>query len=387
MRLAIYCDFAYRRAEAELWAEVAFVRFLGAVAGQLDGATLVGRLDPVEMPWHHRVPGRIDFEPLPFYSSLARPLAAGRALVESVRRFWRVLDRVDAVWLFGPHPLALAFAALAAVRRRPIALGVRQDLRHYTRTRRPNRVDLQIAAHALEGCFRLLSRRCAVVVVGTALAVPYRAARALLETTVSLASEADIAPADERDYSGQLRVLSVGRLDPEKNALLLADVLEELVRRDSRWRLVVCGDGILAAELAETISRRGLQERAEFVGYVPLEAGLWDLYRSSHFLLHTAWTEGVPQVLFEAFAQRLPVVATAVGGVADVARGAALLVPPGDAWRCADALAAFAGDEGLRARLVAGGVDRARAHSLESQTSRVALFLEEALGRARSERR
>ena len=79
--------------------------------------------------------------------------------------------------------------------------------------------------------------------------------------------------------------------------------------------------------------------------------------------------------------------ATAVGGVAEVARGAALLVPPGDAWRCADALAAFAGDEGLRARLVAAGVDRARAHSLESQTSRVALFLEEALGRARSERR
>ena len=44
-------------------------------------------------------------------------------------------------------------------------------------------------------------------------------------------------------------------------------------------------------------------------------------------------TEGVPQVILEAFAARLPVVATDVGGVADVVADRGLLVPPVDSER------------------------------------------------------
>jgi glycosyltransferase involved in cell wall biosynthesis len=381
VRLGIFCDFCYRRADGALWAELAFVRFLSALSEEFDGTTLVGRLDPRDAPWHHRVPDVIDFQPLPFYASLARPAAAGRTIVGALRGFWKVLDRVDAVWLFGPHPLALAFAALAAVRRRPIALGVRQDFPAYMRTRHPDRPGLRLIAVALEACYRVLARRCAVVVVGPALARHYAAARRLLEATVSLASERDIvgaAATDQRDFSGELRILSVGRLDPEKNPLLLAAVLEKLVARDPRWRLVVCGEGILADELDAELRRRGVDDRAEMVGYIPVEAGLMDLYRSAHFVLHCAWTEGVPQVLFEAFAQRVPVVATDVGGVAETVRGAALLVPPDDADRCADALDALVADATLRSRLIAAGAELARQHSLEAETRRVADFLTEA---------
>jgi glycosyltransferase involved in cell wall biosynthesis len=233
-----------------------------------------------------------------------------------------------------------------------------------------------------------MARRCAVVVVGPALACHYRHARRLLEITVSLASEQDIADpaAARRGFSGERRILSVGRLDAEKNPLLLAAVLEELVKRDRRWRLTVCGEGALAGELAAELRRRGVDGHAELVGYIPVEGGLWDLYRSCDVLLHCAWTEGVPQVLFEAFAQRLPVVATAVGGVPDAVGGAALLVPPGDARRCADALEALAADEELRTRLVAAGSELAREHSLEAETRRVTGFLVDALGSAPTSR-
>ena len=176
-------------------------------------------------------------------------------------------------------------------------------------------------------------------------------------------------------------MLSVGRLDAEKNPLLLADVLARLHARNPRWRLVVCGDGPLKSDLEARLGELGVRERAELAGYVPVEEGLLDLYRSSHLLLHCSWTEGVPQVLYEAFAQRLPVVATDVGGVRDAADGAVLLVPPGDADAAATALETLAADESLRDQLVEVGVARAREQSLEAGIDRVATFLRDSLSR------
>ena len=124
--------------------------------------------------------------PLPWYGSLADPLATGRALLGSMRRFWRVLDDVDGVLLFGPHPTCFAFAALAALRRRRVALGVRQDLPAYTRNRHPERRSIQLIANVLEAGYRLLARACSTVVVGPDLARNYRRARRLLPINVSL---------------------------------------------------------------------------------------------------------------------------------------------------------------------------------------------------------
>jgi glycosyltransferase involved in cell wall biosynthesis len=197
-----------------------------------------------------------------------------------------------------------------------------------------------------------------------------------LPIRVSLVSEHDIAePPPSRTWDGDLQVLSVGRLDAEKNPLLLADVLARLLARQGRWSLVVCGDGSLKSDLDARLRELGIHERAELLGYVPLEAGLRELYRSSHLLLHCSWTEGVPQVLYEAFSERLAVVATDVGGVRDAAEGAALLVPPGDADAAAKALETLAADARLRDDLIEAGVTRARADSLEAGTERVARFL------------
>lgn len=63
-------------------------------------------------------------------------------------------------------------------------------------------------------------------------------------------------------------------------------------------------------------------------GYVAVDAGLAEAYERADAFLHVSWTEGMPQVLLEAFASRLPTVATAVGGVGVLAGDAALLVEP-----------------------------------------------------------
>jgi glycosyltransferase involved in cell wall biosynthesis len=295
-------------------------------------------------------------------------------MVRSLGRFWRLLGRVDAAWLLGPYPLSFVFVLLAALRRRRVFLGVRQDWPTYVRSRHPDSRALQLVARLMEGAWRALARLYPVVVVGPELARNYSRACAVLPVTVAMVDEEEIAP--PRDRESGFSVLSVGRLETEKNPLLLADVLAGLVARDPRWRLVVAGEGPMRGELEERLESLGVAEHADLRGYVPVDAGLHDLYRSADYFLHVSWTEGLPQVIFEAFAARLPVVATAVGGVPDAAGEAALLVPPGSAEAAVEALVRLAADTPLRARLVESGVERVRRHTTSAEVRRVAEFFE-----------
>jgi len=378
LRAATYTDYVYRSDGDGVFAERAFALFLARVGAELGGLVVVGRLDPTPGRWHYRLPSTTDFVALPYYERLSAMREASVTILESLRRFWRILEGVDVVWLLGPHPLAFACAALARLRRRPVVLGVRQDMPQYVAMRHPGAPVLRLAAAILEHGFRTLARFVPVIAVGPELARHYRRAQRVLELHVSLVRDADVAPAavlESRPYDGPLQLLSVGRLAAEKNPLLLADVLAELRRRDARWRLVVCGEGPLEPMLAERLRALGLERHAELRGYVPLDDGLLELYRSSHAFLHVSLTEGVPQVLYEAFAGRVPVVATDVGGVAETVEDAALLVPPGSATAAADAVERVAADAALRRQLTEAGAARARAASLDAEARRVAAFL------------
>lgn len=377
MRLAVYCDFPYRRHQGRTYAGQAFLLFLLGLSDFVEHLVLIGRLDPQEAPWHFPLSDAAAYQPLPHYEKLSEPLSVIGALGRSVRSFWRVLDDVDTVWLFGPNPLAVVFALLAMARHRQVALGVRQDYLAYVRNRHSGRRHLQLGALLLNGAFRLLARRCAVVAVGPAVAGQYAAARRLLATSVVLVGERELLRDGDPpavSHEEELVVLSVGRLDDEKNPLLLADVLTELQQDGRPWRMIVCGEGPLEGPLRDRLRMCGVDDRVELRGFVPAGSALHALYRSSDFLLHISLTEGVPQVLFEAFAAGLPVVATDVGSVAAVAGDAALLVAPNDAPAAAGALRQLADDRELCAHLVAGGLQIARGHTREAQCRSVVEF-------------
>jgi glycosyltransferase involved in cell wall biosynthesis len=342
---------------------------------------LVGRLEERPGRSHYPLAPGTEFLGLPYYASLARPLDVLRSLDGSMRRFWRLLDDVDTVWLLGPYAHAVGFALLALVRRLRVVLGVRQDLPRYVRSRHPQARWMHLSADLLEGVFRALARRLPVVVVGPDLARRYGRSPRLLELAVSLVGAADIVSEPEAldRTRGEVRhLLSVGRLDREKNPLLLIDIMAALLKDDPAWRLVVVGDGPLRGELQTRVAQAGLGDAVQLRGYVPIDGELPQLYRSADAFLHVSWTEGVPQVLFEAFAAGLPVVATDVGGVAQAADGAALLVGPGDASAAAQAIRRVAAEEPLRRRLVQAGLERVREHTLEAETSSLVTFLRSA---------
>lgn len=377
MRAAVYTDAVLRRTEGASFASETFVAFLAGLRDQFDGLVLVGRGDPEPGAGPYQIRDDVDVVTLPHYASLARPGDVARSAGAALRRFWRALDRADVVWLLGPHPLALLFVAVSVARRRRVVLGVRQDMPAHIRARHPGSRPLRAAASALELTWRGLARCFPTVVVGPDLAMRYRHARSLLSVLVSLVEDDDLVSEDDalaRSYTGQLTLLSVGRLDPEKNPLMLAVVLARLRASDPRWRLVVCGDGTQSRALADVLRDLGVDADAELLGFVPLPE-LRQCYLDSHALLHVSWTEGVPQVLFEAFAAGLPVVATDVGGVADAVDGAAVLVRPGEPEAVAEAVARLAGDPTLRRTLVRRGLGVAHHHTGEAERRRLTEFL------------
>jgi glycosyltransferase involved in cell wall biosynthesis len=386
MRLGIYIDMLFRRDGDTISTRRAFVRFIAALPPRVEEVVIFGRLDPEPGRFPYELPHLdVRFVALPHYARGTDLAGVARALRRSRAIFGAELERLDAVWVFGPHPLAVVLAAMARRRGTRLFLGVRQDYPRYIAGRLPSRrwVWAVPVARGLDASFRLLARRAPTVALGRELGRRYAGGAPVLVTGFSLVPRAELVDrglALGRSWDGERVVLSVGRLDAEKNPLLLADVIARLRARDPRWRLVVAGDGPLRGALEQRLRALGMQDAAQLLGEVANGPELWSLYRASTVFLHVSLTEGLPQVLFEAQAAGLPIVATAVGGVPAALHGGrtGLLVPPGDAAACAGALERLAGDGALRERLIDEGLRAVEQDTLEVQLERVATFFAEA---------
>jgi glycosyltransferase involved in cell wall biosynthesis len=170
---------------------------------------------------------------------------------------------------------------------------------------------------------------------------------------------------------GQAIVLAVGRLAAQKGFGLLLDAA-------ARWGdirpaplVVIAGQGPLAAELQARAASLGLTVR--FAGHRPDVPSL--LAAADVFVLPSVW-EGQALILQEALRAGVPVVATRVGGNPELTgEDAAILVPPGDAQRLAEAVRAVLGDPALAARLREAAAARSRA--LPDEDAAVAAALAE----------
>lgn len=390
MRLGIYVDLEYHRTANGLSADQPVTRFLTGLAEHGIEPVFFGRLAESDRDLPYALSPTTELVPLPHYASLADVRSVAGTVRDSIREFRRGLAGLDAVWLFGPHPLSFAFAATARRRGVPVFLGVRQDFPRYVANRfsGPARTWAMPVAWTAEFGYRQMARRLPTVVVGDDLARRYRSdSRPVLATGFSLIRAADLVSAEaalSRSWDGDLRLLSVGRLDPEKNPLLLPEILAGLRAEDRRWRLTVAGDGPLSEAVAARAAELGVTEAIELVGHVRNGPALQALYRQSQAFLHVSFTEGLPQVLFEAHAAGLPIVATDVGGVRAGLDGGrtGLLVPPADADAAVAALRRLRDDRDLREELIERGLTRAGQETFEAQAQRIFEFFTNHLDRS-----
>jgi glycosyltransferase involved in cell wall biosynthesis len=144
---------------------------------------------------------------------------------------------------------------------------------------------------------------------------------------------------------GRHIVLCAGRLSPDKGIDVLIAAIPTVLARvpDARW--IICGDGPQRSQLEHQVRSAGLNHVVAFAGFRD-DLDLW-MPNADLFVL-PSFTEGLPNVLLEAHAAGVPVVATAVGGTPElVVHGeTGLLVHAGDDSALANGMAGLLGDDG-----------------------------------------
>lgn len=116
-------------------------------------------------------------------------------------------------------------------------------------------------------------------------------------------------------------LLSVGRLDLQKDPLLLAEAFGRVSARDPKARLIYVGDGVLRAPLQEYVALEGLENKVFFAGLRAPRAIARMFWGADMFVLSSAY-EGMPMCVLEALGSGVPVVSTDVGEVRRVVESA-----------------------------------------------------------------
>ena len=102
-------------------------------------------------------------------------------------------------------------------------------------------------------------------------------------------------------------IVSIGRLEPQKNHELLIKAFSDIVQQGFKGRLIICGEGTLREKLEELTNNMGIQDRVILTGNIMNVEKV--LSEAKVFVLSSDY-EGLPNSLMEAMAAGVPCVST-----------------------------------------------------------------------------
>jgi glycosyltransferase involved in cell wall biosynthesis/predicted metal-dependent phosphoesterase TrpH len=300
---------------------------------------------------------------IPFYAGLKIGVPSPLAVVEALAE-----GRYGLIHVCAPGPAGAAAALTARVLELPLVGSYHTELAAYAGLRSGDRA-LELGVQAALGAFY---EACDVVLSPSGAS---DARLAELGVDVTRLGRWDRGVDVERfdparrvpGPAGRVNVLYSGRLTMEKGADLLAESFLAARRSDARLHLLLAGGGP-----EESRVRERLGDAATFLGWLEGDA-LAVAYASADLMLFCSQTDTFGQVVLEAQASGLPVVAVGVGGPAeliDSGRSGVLCPPDAEALGAVVARLAAAPEE--RAELARGGLAAVRERTWEAALGRLA---------------
>jgi glycosyltransferase involved in cell wall biosynthesis len=136
----------------------------------------------------------------------------------------------------------------------------------------------------------------------------------------------------------------IGRLSPEKGQAVFLHAFKKVVEKAPFAKAVIIGEGQEKESLLNFCSDNGLRDRIIFAGY---QKNIANFYQIMDILVLPSFNEGLPNVVLEAMAFKIPVIATSVGGVPEVITDGfnGLLVPASNPDLLAEKIIHLQGNE------------------------------------------
>jgi len=317
-----------------------------------------------------RLPAATELE-VPFYAGMRLGVPGLPDLVETLAE-----GSYDLIHVTAPGPAGIAATLLSRVTGVPLLASFHTELATYAGMRSGDG-NLEAISRVALGAF--------YAAPGVVLSPSPAADRSLIGLGAEQArigrwergvdvERFDPAKADRDAYPGEIKVLYAGRLTREKGVDLLAESFLRARASDPRLHLLLAGGGPEEAEL-----RGRLGEHATFLGWLGGEE-LARAYASADVFLFASSTDTYGQVILEAGASGLLVVAVAEGGPAALIenRHNGLLCRP-DPDHLAGSLLQLAASPQLRQRLGSAAIAATRARSWERSMSQLAVGYRRAL--------
>jgi len=368
------------------------------VALVVDGAGAThGVTHAVERIREHEVPGfqvevigtdpRVDRR-LPAVAEVDVPLYPGlRVGVPCLPELAETLSSpgYDLVHVASPGPAGIAATAVARIAGTPVVGSYHTELAAYAGIRSGD-PRLEIVARIGLGLFY---RQCAVVMSPSPSADGSLAGLGVDRKRVARwvrGVDLDLYDPGLRDnaaYPGEVKILYAGRLATEKGIDLLAESFQRARERDPRLHLLLAGGGP-----EEDVLRARLGDSATFLGWLD-RASLARVYASADLFLFCSRTDTFGQVILEAQASGLPVIAVAEGGpLSLIAHGHTGWLCPPDPECLAGSVAQLAASPFLRERIARAALSALDGHTWDSALRELAAGYRLALtGAGRSDSR
>lgn len=171
--------------------------------------------------------------------------------------------------------------------------------------------------------------------------------------------------------SGKLRILYVGRVDPEKSIGKVLEAFKLIVDKVPETELVIVGDGTAKSSLERRAQSLKIAERVRFLGKI-LMPELAEIYRAGDVFATASKTETQGIVLIEAAATGLPLVAVDAGAVKEICvnNKNGILCHPDDVLALARALTKILSDSTIRKEYGKQSLEIAKKHDLNRTLSR-----------------
>lgn len=171
----------------------------------------------------------------------------------------------------------------------------------------------------------------------------------------------------------------VAALSSEKDHHTFIKMAEVLLRKNEEVHFVIIGKGPLEKQLISEIEDRKLKQNIHLIGH---QKDIYSLFPELEVLLLTSKEEGLGSVILDAFASKVPVVATNAGGIPELVihKKTGLLAPIGDFNALAENVEMILADDSLKRCLIQNAFEFVQNFSKEMISEKIIAVYDEALG-------